>query len=277
MPSGIATENTTRAFFEEVSTKTLLISLYDFENTERLFPSEATLLKFCLLTLGIASESASFISCASKFEDLTDARRKFILKPHDITLLNPNTKTASLFRSNLDAELAKKIYGRLPVLIKRAAGTEGNPWGIRFMAMFHMSNDSGLFRTHAQLSAAAAHRDAQNWVEPSGAVWVPLYEAKMMHLYDHRFGSYPPGHVEDTRALPRLTIEQYNDQTFEVNPRYYVSYNDIKSKLAGYWNKKVVLMLSRYEQSYKCKKTHFWVFAICRCWKHPGCHYIGES
>lgn len=49
--------------------------------------------------------------------------------------------------------------------------TSDNPWGISFMAMFHMANDSGLFRTAAQLAAEGARRDGPNWVGQSGEVW----------------------------------------------------------------------------------------------------------
>ena len=33
----------------------------------------------------------------------------------------------------MDAELTKKIYSRVPVLIDEALGEQGNPWGIKFM------------------------------------------------------------------------------------------------------------------------------------------------
>lgn len=45
----------------------------------------------------------------------------------------------------------------MPVLINQekvvAGDPEGSPWGVSFMTMFHMSNDSHLFRTREQLEA----------------------------------------------------------------------------------------------------------------------------
>ena len=55
------------------------------------------------------------------------------LSADDIARINPNTKTAPIFRSRADAELTAKIYARVPVLIDEAKGTEGNPWGASFM------------------------------------------------------------------------------------------------------------------------------------------------
>nr|MCV5143161.1 hypothetical protein [Escherichia coli] len=65
---------------------------------------------------------------------------------------NPNTRTCPIFRSSRDAELTRAIYQRVPVLVREEP--EENPWGVSFACMFHMANDSGLFRTRAQLEAA---------------------------------------------------------------------------------------------------------------------------
>jgi len=94
-----------------------------------------------------------------------------------------------------------------------------------------MSNDSGLFRTAAQLRAAGFVRQGGYWIGETR--YVPLYEAKMIHQFDHRFGYYPDGHVEDTRALPHPTLEQRQDQGFEVAPRYWVAESEVSERLAA--------------------------------------------
>ena len=50
-----------------------------------------------------------------------------------------------MFRSRRDAELTKAIYRRVPVLIDRNRKEGGNPWGIKFVTMFHQTNDAELF------------------------------------------------------------------------------------------------------------------------------------
>ena len=52
-----------------------------------------------------------------------------------------------------------------------------------------MANDSGRFRTRAELAAAGWRLDGDRF-ERNGEVMLPLYEAKMVHQFDHRFGSY---------------------------------------------------------------------------------------
>ena len=91
---------------------------------------------------------ASFAFGTRYMKDL--AARRFTMPPEEILLVNPNTGTTPLFRSRRDAEITIGIYKRVPVLWRD--DPEENPWGLSFMAMFHMANDSGLFRT-ADLSA----------------------------------------------------------------------------------------------------------------------------
>jgi len=100
---------------------------------------------------------------------ISDGRRCFYLSADGIARINPNTKTAPVFRTRADAELTTKIYGRVPVLIDEAKGTAGKPWGMSFTTMFHMSNDSGLFHTAAQLREAGfAIQGNRGRVVPSG-------------------------------------------------------------------------------------------------------------
>ena len=55
--------------------------------------------------------------------------------------------------------------------------------------MFHMANDSHLFRTAEQLEAEGWELRG-NIYERDGKRMLPLYEAKMFHHFDHRLGTY---------------------------------------------------------------------------------------
>ncbi len=216
-----------------------MATLYDFENTENLFRSVATLVRFSLVTLSSDVKATDFVFCASNIEQLADSRRRVSLTADDISLLNPNTKTAPTFRSKADAELAKSIYNRIPVLVNAANAEAGNPWAVSFrQGLFNMTSSSSLFYTSSQLLEAGTTQDGASWRSRNGEHYLPLYEAKMMHVYDHRFGSYPSGQIADTRALPRLTIAQYGDTRFEVNPRYHVAEAEIRTRLGDAWNRK---------------------------------------
>lgn len=117
-------------------------------------------MKFCLLTLCGEQESKragehetspalTFSFFATRPEHLRDPRRVFRLSAADIARINPNTRTLPVFRTRQDADLTRAIYQRVPVLVNEHTGE--NPWGVRFLRMFDMSNDSHLFRTRAEL------------------------------------------------------------------------------------------------------------------------------
>ncbi|MDE0625374.1 MAG: hypothetical protein OXH99_03175 [Bryobacterales bacterium] len=66
VPTGVATDHSTRRFFQSVVENRRLVSLRDFENREKLFKKVDSRIKFCLLTLGSDVERASYVSFASE-------------------------------------------------------------------------------------------------------------------------------------------------------------------------------------------------------------------
>lgn len=237
VPTGIATDDSTKRFFEEVSTKGRLVSLLSLENEEFIFPTVHHSYRFCLLTLAggdVYVERPEFVFFARQPTQLQDTDRRFSLTPSEICLINPNTRTCPVFRSKADAELTKKIYSRVPALVHDGHPKEGNPWGISFMTMFHMSNDSRLFRTYGQLSSDGARLHGQVWIDRQGRRWLPLYEAKMTHQYDHRWATYSAS-GEETQDVP----DEYKAlSNFEPTPRYWVLESEVEERLASRgWNK----------------------------------------
>ncbi|MDI9526086.1 MAG: N-6 DNA methylase [Pseudomonadota bacterium] len=214
VPSGIATDDSTKAYFAHIALKAQLVSLHDFENRERIFPAVDSRMKFCLLTLGPAQESR-FSFFLTQTEQLGDASRSFSLSPEDFELINPNTKTCPIFRSRRDAEITRKIYRKVPILIRDAVGEEPeiNPWGIRFMAMFHMANDSHLFFDN----------------EASGRL--PLYEAKMIHQFDHRWAAYRRSEGGES-AIEDVSLANKQDQVYRARPRYWVNEREVIGRIA---------------------------------------------
>lgn len=232
VPSGIATDATTQFFFQDLVEKESLQSLFDFENREGLFPAVDSRMKFCLVTLRGARErgDGEFAFFLHNPAELREADRRFRLGKADFALLNPNTKTCPIFRSQRDAELTKKIYQRVPVLWDEAR-PDGNPWGLSFSTMFHMSNDSGLFRTAAQCEADGFRLQGNRFVKGQ-QVMLPLYEAKMVHHYDHRFGDYrdlPEG--SKSTQLPDVPLERLQDPAYEPLPRYWVAATEVADRL----------------------------------------------
>ena len=107
VPTGIATDDSTKAFFSALVRSGRLASLYDFENRGKIFPGIDSRIKFCLLTIGAAegqgeqdeqneqneqknAEFAFFLTDAGQLEERD---RRFALTGRDFAAINPNTGT----------------------------------------------------------------------------------------------------------------------------------------------------------------------------------------
>jgi hypothetical protein len=234
VPTGIATDATTAPFFAHLVESKRLARLIDFENRAGLFPAVDSRMKFSLLILGRNEPEARFAFFLTDPAQLAEPERNFTLSPEAIARINPNTKTAPVFRSRADAELTAKIYSNAPVLLEESAGPAGNPWGVSFQAMFHMSNDSHLFRTAAQLAEDGWQRAGTDWVNGTQR-YVPLYEAKMIHQFDHRWAGYASNGSDSSDISPA----DKQNPTFEPDPRYWVPQDELDSRLSAKgWERK---------------------------------------
>lgn len=233
LPTGIATDATTAPFFASLVAGMRIASLVDFENRERIFPGVYYRVKFCLLTLGRNVSEAKFGFFLTDVGQLQDERRVFRLAAHHLAAMNPNTKTAPVFRSSEDARVSAKIYDHVPVLVDDNDGLEGGAWGVKFARMFDMANDSHLFRTSAQLERNGYTRVGMDWFE-GGSKYVPFYEAKMMFLYNHRHGDFALAKARedaDYREIPSPSLENLEQPNFEVTPRYWVPQSEVSERL----------------------------------------------
>lgn len=227
--AGIATDDSNKFYFSHLVDTSRLVSLVGFDNAERIFPAVHPDTPFVLVTLGRATEPARLLNYVLRIEHLSDPRRAFRLTADEFALINPNTRTCPVFRSESDAELTKKLYRAAPVLIAealtdndgRVVRPEVNPWGISFsQGLFNMTSDSGLFKS-APAETGAPRR-------------LPLYEAKMVHQFDHRWATFIP-----TPELPNddwpsrdCTLAEHENDSYAPSPRHWVDEREVLAKIA---------------------------------------------
>ncbi|MFI8288197.1 Eco57I restriction-modification methylase domain-containing protein [Streptomyces sp. NPDC085614] len=242
VPTGIATDATTQFFFKDLVIKGHLVALYGFENEEKVFPGVHHSVNFALFCMTGSGSPDEPISIAFRVRQTAQIpERAYPLTGRDIQLLNPNTGTCPVFRNRRDAEITLGIYRRVPVLIDETKGADGNPWGMSFMTMFHMSNDSHLFRPAAQNNESLDDLLKTGWILDGNVLvrgeerLLPLYEAKMLHHYDHRFSTYENATDKQLAVgtLPRFTVEQHQDTSAVPLPRYWVPEQDVPTGAVG--------------------------------------------
>ena len=240
VPGGIVTDDTTKQYFQALLDRTALASVYHFENESLVFKGLHHAYRFVLLTIR-ESREADLVFYARRAIDLDEQERHFALTPADFDALNPNTRTCPTFRSRRDANINLAMYGRTGVLW-REGDPDGNPWGLKFLSMFHMANDSGMFGTRAELASAGWSLNASRF-ERDGAVMLPLYEGKMIHHFDHRFGTYE-GQSEgqaNQGKLPELDQVAHANPGCVTLPRYWVPEDEVTARLEGTWDRNWLL------------------------------------
>jgi hypothetical protein len=235
VPSGIASDKTTKDLFSELVTSESLVSMHDYENRKGLFADLHRSFKFCTLVFGgtrVRMAAADFVFFAHTMDELREPRRHVALSAEDMRLVNPNTQTCPIFRSRRDAELTKAIYRRVPILLDRTRAEGGNPWGLRFVTMFHQTNDAELFHTPDRLAKMGFKLEGNHW-RRRNSVFLPLYEAKMVQAYDHRAAGVVierGNWVRQGQTEPTTLVAHQNPE-FVVQPRWWVEQTEVERVL----------------------------------------------
>jgi len=237
VPSGIATDDTTKHFFADIMEKQSLVALYDFENRKGVFADVDGRFKFSVLLMNgsdVKHPHADFVFFAHQIEDLAEKDRQITLSAKDLKLVNPNTRTCPIFRTKRDAELTMSIYKRVPVLVDKSRKSGGNAWLINFHTMFHQSADAKMLHDAAQLTALDYKLVAGDWLK-SQHRFIPCYEAKMIHQYDHRAASV---FTEQNNFLRQgqkesTTLVEHQNPEFRVLPRWWADSEAVAKSLTN--------------------------------------------
>ena len=125
--------------------------------------------------------------------------------------------------------------------------------------MMDMSNDSHIFRSQEQLEEEG-WKLSGNVFHKDGGEYLPLYEAKMIHHFDHRWATYENGR---TRA-PSLAEKQ--EPNYTVMPRYWVEAREVHLRVANLPRELLAALRNR--------DTDQIVLSVCRLlfleWLHRG-------
>lgn len=235
-PTGLATDKTTAPFFADTLSNHRLYAFYDFENEAKIFRDVDHRVRFAVTTMTGTQRPVRRTKFAFLNRHITDVpEKRFQLAAEEVLALNPNTGTLPMFRSRKDADITLGIYSRHPVLI-RDDDPDGNPWGLSFARLFDLTNDSELFLQQDDLTDAAFN----GWsYERDGKEFVPLYEAKMLAHYDHRFSTYKNATQAQLNvgALPRLNDAQHDDPRLEPLARCWIARSEVALRLSTKWDR----------------------------------------
>ena len=227
VPSGIATDDNTKDYFEAIVRAQQLVSLYDFQSGPGLFGDVGhARFKFALVTLGRSAEHAELVFFARNTGEISDPCRRVRLLPEDFVRLNPNTRTCPAFRSARDAEITGKVYSRYPILCREEPPE--NPWGLTIRRYLDMNKP-------ATLGLCATVRDDLHTF--------PVLEAKLLHQFEHRYGDYADKKLGAAgTSLPEVEPRMLLDATYQVRPRYWIGESAVTERLSVSWQQRWLLV-----------------------------------
>jgi hypothetical protein len=191
VPSGVATDDISKNLFEFLIKSGRLTSLFDFENREELFVGVHRSYKFCLLTLSGRHDvqEARLAFSLYKPEDLQDENRTFSLTADEFQLLSPITGLCPTFRCKRDRDIVIAIYKRVKPLIRQQE--EKSDWvQSDFLIMFRSDDSDYLYRTTTELEVSEPTPTSLPRLQSKEAIYVPVWESKLLHQFDHRFASF---------------------------------------------------------------------------------------
>jgi hypothetical protein len=241
VPTGIATDDTTKFLIQDLVETNSIDSFYDFTNRGYIFKQVESTFSFSLITLSNKNSNQTFLASQLwSLNHLKDNVRVYSLSPKDIKVVNPNTQNLPIFLSTIDAKLILKIYHHIPIFIKKITeDTEENYWNIKFSAMFHMTNDYPLFKTKQELIGNAYQLQNKNIFTQNKDIYCPLYESKLTNIYNHRASTFEG--IEESKMFgtkPKtneLTLEQLANSDELILPRYWVAEKEINQKIPNFW------------------------------------------
>ena len=237
-PTGLAVDKNTSAFFSDTLTAKRLLAFIDFENEAKIFRDVHHSYRFALTVMTGAHRRVQRTQFAFLLRHIADIpARRFALAPDEVLMMNPNTGTLPMFRSRVDADITLGVYKRHPVLI-RLDDPNGNGWDLSFsQGLFNMASAAGHFLEQSDLG----HAEYDGWsYRHATKEYLPLYEAKMLSHFDHRFSTYRNATQAQLNvgSLPRPSAEQHDDPDMEPQARYWVDRADVELRLKNKWDRR---------------------------------------
>lgn len=220
LASGIVTDDNNKELFKQIIEQQRLVHAWDFENRDGIFPDVDSRYKFCLFCAGgvdIRYGAADFAFYIRNISQLSESFRHFTLSAQELRSLNPDSGTCPTFRSQRDAAISKQIYKLIPAWSLHDSETE---WPGTPKTPFNMSNDSGLFLQSSE------------GTKPTNASLLPLYEAKYIHQFNHRFASCGDFAEEGAQESECKTL---GDPQFRVLSRYWLDKSILAERFPGRW------------------------------------------
>ena len=209
--TGLATDQSGKEFLIDQLEKGKLEKFYDFENRDKYFSEVDSRFRFALVTFrgaGIKDELCEFGWMLGTVREINETNRIIPLSLKEIALFNPNSRTCPIFLTKQDFQLNKRIYESSRHVYISDDDRFAN---ISFLGeLYNMTRDEKFFT----VSSKSSKHD-----------YSPLYEAKYIHQFDHRFSTY------QSNSIKECELDLKTDPNFFISTRYLVENSELENRL----------------------------------------------
>lgn len=225
VPSGIYTDKGTGDLRKLLLQRCAWRWLYGFENRNKLFDIHRSF-KFCVLIAAKAGQTDAIQAAFMRheLEDWAEAKAALFYPADRVREFSPNTGALLELVSERQSRILGKAYAG-------GVALGAHEWQPRYGREFHMGDDSKLFPPRPRWEAAgyAVRHEGATWIGPGGDVAVPLYEGRMVRIFDCAAQGWVSG-------KGRMAV--WRDISFEAKeyaPQYLMSWREVaqsgKSKI----------------------------------------------
>jgi hypothetical protein len=180
IPSGLTTNAYERPLWHSIVKTGFVSEIYDFENSSGLFSGIDSRVKFSLISLVKQTQRHFRTACwLADISELQEPERVISLGIEDLEKFSPDDLALPQFHNSSDLELlafATRRHGRL---------SDHDDWRYTPRLMFS-SSDSAFRPVDAAALAQTRLNDRNRRTAETGRVLVPVYEGKMVGIFDHR-------------------------------------------------------------------------------------------
>lgn len=234
IPSGFVSDAFSQPHFVSLHESGTLERFYDFENSQGLFDAVHRGFRFALIVTSSNSNATAtdFVFYATTPSDLAQPHRHVPMEPSDLALVNPMSRTAPLFRTRRDQSITLRLH--------RASTWLGDDsergWKVQQVLMFMVNAALTSHRSADELMEG--YSLVENKWEGHGKTWLPLYEGKMVAMYDHRGASVvfdPRNRVRKNQAN-YLSDEDHADPARLATPLFWLPEQVVRERRGpGRW------------------------------------------
>lgn len=219
VPSGVTTNKYEELLWHSLLKSLAVVSVFDFGNEGQLFPAVDSRQKFTLITIGPAQQGTFLAAC-------------YLRSPHELKVpgriahldlpllqkLSPGSLAMPQFRDAADLRLLATARERYPEF------GEAEGWSHTLRLMFSTS-DSDYIPVENALARTWFRTNSGQRVAPNGHRYVPVYEGKMVSLFDHRAADIVLNPQNPSRKAQERPLEaaMKSDPTRFLEPQHWLA------------------------------------------------------